>query len=954
MRFLCGYRAPLGIAALIIPFLVVAHAANAEDDPLAQAHALQRLGRYVEAAELYDAVAMAHPLEAAIGKADCLLAQGEEEAALELLKTAAEGHPQSTAPRTRLAQTALDRGKWEESQAWTDQALALNDKDLAARWMTAELYLARGQLPEAEKAYEWFIDFYNDTDDISNPDDLYLIGQAAAQYARWTRNHDQFRFLINDLYPQAIAQDKNFWPARLAMGQLFLEKYNQASAVTELNAALTINPHAAEIHATRARLALQNYDLAAAQASIELALAQNRHCASAHRSQADVHMANFRIHDAILVLEKLRGRNPLDEETLGRLAAAYGVIDGLPENFDLAPSEDSRLAKLIAEVTERNAHCGLFFLTLADTLDLLRRYPAAAHYYREAAARMPQLVETHGKLGLVLMRLGEEVEAAAALEQSFKDDPFNVRVKNMLEVLDVLSGYAVLETDHFVIKFDRGHDEILAHAVAEYLEETVYPDVVAKMGYEPRGKTLFEIFNRARNTGGHGWFSTRMIGLPYIGTVGACAGRVVAMVSPEAMPQKFHWGRVLKHEFIHVVNLQQTNFNVPHWFTEALAVWNEEIPRPVEWTAILARRAKQDTLFDLDDINFGFVRPADNDDWTLAYCQAELYAEYMLRTYGDDALAKMLSAYADNLDTPEALRRNFDIQQEDFERGYRAFLDEVIQRAGEIDLTESLELADLQKAVSRDPKDAELTARLALAYLQRKSNATARKFALAAQKTDPDNQLAAYVLARLHIAGEDAEAAIRVLEPVVREQEPHRNTLALLAGLKLQQKDFTAAERLYRRGVAAYPDDPQWLKSLARVYLLSQNERLLFETLERLAVLEYDDLLIRKKLVQQALAKKDYATAVKWTNDALLIDVGDASLHAARAKGLEGQRKFEAAAQAYELAIRLQPDEPAWRLALAAVQVQRKQHAQARETLKKLRKIAPNYPGADVLLKSLE
>ena len=86
------------------------------------------------------------------------------------------------------------------------------------------------------------------------------------------------------------------------------------------------------------------------------------------------------------------------------------------------------------------------------------------------------------------------------------------------------------------------------------------------------------------------------------------------------------------------------------------------------WSAHVAANK----LFNLDTINLGFIRPHSSDEWTLAYCQAELYAEYMLERFGDDAIAKMLAAYADNLTTPEALARSFDVPQADFEDGYRA------------------------------------------------------------------------------------------------------------------------------------------------------------------------------------------------------------------------------------------------------------------------------------------
>ena len=36
------------------------------------------------------------------------------------------------------------------------------------------------------------------------------------------------------------------------------------------------------------------------------------------------------------------------------------------------------------------------------------------------------------------------------------------------------------------------------------------------------------------------------------------------------------------------------------------------------------------------------------DDWQMAYCQAELYAEYMLEKFGKDALARILKAFRAN------------------------------------------------------------------------------------------------------------------------------------------------------------------------------------------------------------------------------------------------------------------------------------------------------------------
>src|SRR5262249_34884294 len=156
--------------------------------------------------------------------------------------------------------------------------------------------------------------------------------------------------------------------------------------------------------------------------------------------KADIHLANFEPRQAIGVLNDTLKLNAVAEETLGRMAAAYGSIDGLTKT-----AAESRLGKLISEVTARNPHAGVFFESMADALDRLRRWPAAAKYYEEAIKRMPQLIGPSGQLGMMLMRLGEEERAKQVLDEAFKIDPFNVRVNNTLKVLEVLDGYETLQ-----------------------------------------------------------------------------------------------------------------------------------------------------------------------------------------------------------------------------------------------------------------------------------------------------------------------------------------------------------------------------------------------------------------------------------------------------------------------------------------------------------------------------
>src|SRR5206468_12606893 len=134
-----------------------------------------------------------------------------------------------------------------------------------------------------------------------------------------------------------------------------------------------------------------------------------------------------------------------------------------------------------------------------------------------------------------------------------------------------------------------------------------------------------------------------------------------------ALEKPFNWARVLKHEVTHVITLQQTHFNIPHWYTEALAVQAEEYPRPQIWNQLLLNRVPAGDLLNLDNINLAFARPKTQLEWQMAYCQSELYAEYMQVRFGSDAPARMLDAYREGLSTAQAIERVFQVPKSDFE-----------------------------------------------------------------------------------------------------------------------------------------------------------------------------------------------------------------------------------------------------------------------------------------------
>jgi cellulose synthase operon protein C len=275
-----------------------------------------------------------------------------------------------------------------------------------------------------------------------------------------------------------------------------------------------------------------------------------------------------------------------------------------------------------------------------------------------------------------------------------------------------------------------------------------------------------------------------------LGTVAASTGYMVAMASPTDPEggHRMNWARVLTHELVHVVTLQQTRFNCPHWYTEGLAVWCEGIRRPDAWNKLLRERVANGKLFNLDTLNFGFSRPQSGGDWQLAYCQAELYVEYMLSigrriatNKGEEVLRRMLAAYTDGLSTPDAIHRVFGMSQAEFERGYLAFLKQEMAKG----LKSPVE--QLRKAAKEHPAD--VAAAVALANADHEDLAIRKK--LVQMALDAKDHAAAE-----RWAGEGIEIDVMdaVLHRVVAESAARRH-------------DYTKAVEEYESAVELKPDD---------------------------------------------------------------------------------------------------------------------------------------------------
>jgi cellulose synthase operon protein C len=838
-------------------------------------------GNYAEAREIYGELVKAGKdgAGAIVGLSKAHESEGQYDQAAAVVDNALKREPKSPELLARRAELLYLFGRWTEAEKTAEAGIEAKDANYVARWVQAQVLRDRGETEKADDAYRWFVRAFNDND-INDLDDLIIVGLAALERARLHHLNDQYQFVIDEIFNDAIKKDKDYWPALFEKGKLFLEKHNKQDAFKAFEKALTINPRAAEVLTGKGEMAYHGFEMRDAEDFADEAIQINPSLTSALRLRGDVYAFSGENVKALKDLTKARVINPREEETLARFG-----------NVLLAQRKSDEFGALVKEVEQYNPKPYVFYTVLGAQLDSRKAYLDAEKYYKHAIKLQPELAEAQAGLGLLYMRMGREEEAVKALEDAHSADKFDVRVGNTLKVLDHLKEYKTLETDHFTLRYDPKNDEVLARYMARYLEE-MYKEYAGLFGHQPEGRILIEVFNK------HEMFSGRVVAMPDLHTIGACTGRMFAMVSihdkSKVIAKPFNWVRVLRHELVHVFNLDQTNFQVPHWFTEGLAVAHEgsfgTVP-PLNWTSLLADKLHADDLLNLDNVLLGFIRPRSPLQWQQAYAQSLWYVDYLTRTYGDKAVGALLKAFAAGLETGPALEKALGVKKADFEKGYRAYLADRVKDVPVRVTPKALSVKAMEKAHADNPNDLDITARLAERYLQLGRYKQCGELADEVLRAKRDHPLALYVKAMMLINNRDTDLAYTLLENSITDDMKDARPLKLLGKLQYEAKKYAGAAKTFERCRQLEPFEPSWLGQLAKVYLKTENREKMIELFQEVAKTEPDDLLPRSKLAKHFLDANDMVQAERFAKMGLEIDVLDRDCQTYLLQALDAQGK---------------------------------------------------------------
>ena len=727
--------------------------------------------------------------------------QGEYEQARARFEDLAADHPNAGPIRLAAARANRLTGNPERALAHLDEVLNFADVGVASRHEKAIVLEEVGRRDESREIYTDLIERFNDGF-IRGGDDMLYVAMAmwALEYF-----HD-----ANDVFKLVTQGNPLNAEAFLAWGDLLAEKYNDPEAVASYEDALQIDPNMPEAHLGIARV-LADDNTERSQASLQRALEVNPNFMEGHLLLAEQRIDAEQYAEADEETEKVLEINPRSSKALALMATTRFL-----------ESDEDGFNRYVGQVLGNNPLYGEMYYILADRSVSLRLYAEAVEFAREAIRLDPNDWEAHSLLGINLMRIGEEEEGKAVLEETYEGDPFNVWTVNTLTLLDSLTNFDRLETEHFRIKLHNEEREVLAPYVTDLLEKA-YRELSARYKFEPEGPITFEMFPD------HADFAVRTLGLPGLGALGVCFGKVVVMDSPSARPpETFNWGSTLWHEFAHVITLQITDHKIPRWFSEGISVY-EERRGMAGWGDDLQMdylvAIKEDRLLPVGELNNGFIRPKNPSQISLSYYQASLICDYIEEKYGFEAIRRMLALYKAGRSTAEVFQEAIGVGLSEFDTNFFEWVDAKVEG---IDVERFRELLlEGQQALEAEDLDQVI-------------EVLSRAVELYPEYTDEHN--AYEILAEAHIRKGNEAAAIEVLRQFTSYSESAYATYLKLAGLMRDAGHSGEAREVLERALFIHPMDLEGHRELGSLLLADEQFDEAAKEYEALLALKAPDL----------------------------------------------------------------------------------------------------------------
>ncbi|HYG78045.1 MAG TPA: tetratricopeptide repeat protein [Planctomycetota bacterium] len=902
---------PMSLVLALICSLSVPLLAADTDDAVAWGRENIAAGKYAEAEEMLRKALPnlegAKKRDATLVLIEALRIVGKLKEAHELCDGLLKSEEKDPVLRSLKAELLVETGEYVKARDIFDALISEKPDNLRAWALRSNIYRLLSDSSGLKKTADYFFDLYQknakyyNSDQVKDPLELAYIGLG------FQDENPKDAFETGFLLAEELCTDRGLmipevflWSARLAHA-----KYHFAFASERYGTVAKMRPKYPDALAGQADIILQTmHKLDDVEKLLKEALSVNPNHVESNLLSAAVHLEEDRYDDAKKHIDAALSVNPNDFRALAMLAFYH---------LDLAQPE--KAAEVEKRVLAMNPKCADFYCEIGELMENKRGFNTAPAYYEKAIKADPDYWRGYYGLGMNTSRQGAhgEEKGKELLLKAFGKNKFNVWAKNMLVSLDKLLGdkeqevkpvYVESRTKHFILKF-HNKDAAIVRPYLEEWAEAAYEAQVKKFGYEPEGPLTIELCYNFQDQ------AARTVGLPNLGALGVCFGKLCTVVSPRegkgsnGNHPPFNWRKVLEHEFAHVMALQLSEFRVPRWYTEAMSTFVEDDSR-IQSDRMMIDAIAKGRLKNIDTMNEYFrINPL------MAYVHGRYVIEYIDKNFGFDAHIKALKLFAKGKKLNEALKEATGKELAELNAGQLEFLKKSFEDVRLRPTYDPATLVKLELATKKDDATAQDIANFAIAMLAGRRYDQAEALAKQALEKDANSVDALNVLGSIAYEKKDYERARQHylkstgLDPKRSFAAWHRLGVIYKKEGKTTKaiEAFEAARKSYPRYIG--PDNPHHeLPDLYADLEPAQMDKALGVWKDAVKI-NSEDAEAALKGLRLAMKIKDYAAAAEFTMAHIQIDPYNAEVHRLGGKAFEELKDAAKAEREYRVAVAL-------------------------------------------------
>jgi Flp pilus assembly protein TadD len=402
---------------------------------------------------------------------------------------------------------------------------------------------------------------------------------------------------------------------------------------------------------------------------------------------------------------------------------------------------------------------------------------------------------------------------------------------------------------HFILRFRRGRDEVLAPYAGEALEKAraalgadfdgISPGDAALPSAPVRVEIYDEVADLARVS------TLTLKEIETSGTIALCKWNRLMIVSPKALVRGYPWLDTLTHEYTHFIISRVSRNSVPIWLHEGLAKFEERRWRgpaggglSPAMEHLLAQSLSKKHFITFEQMSPSMAKLPSQEDTALAFAEVYTVVEFLHGKLGWPGLRTLLRELAGGTPDLRALATVYGAPFASFDRAWKAWLRsrKFKLRAGlfadKLQFKKSPPGAQKKPPAAGDEDDSgELTDPRARNFVRLGGMLRARgrlvpaaiEYEKAQGLLGAAHPLLALKLARTYLDLNDAERAIAAIEPARELYSDLAGLNATLGSAWLRKGELAKAAPFLEAAIATSPFDPSVHCGLAVAYAQLKN-----------------------------------------------------------------------------------------------------------------------------------